>query len=242
LKQWRQYREERAQAHPTSPVAENNDALEQMKRRHQEHRARLHTMLGKHPRCILNLARHLLKLQQRKEIRHLRRKIGKRPRPGRQRFEDWLRDRVRDYQADRWRYRKNLEALPQEFRGTPMVKAVPQREPFASHARHKKAMLKAVPDAETDRLNAYVALQMRTEGFSREVVTDTIFHCAPEDHSDQPERNWRRYAERIAAYAFGIAGDIVLARDAASQEKERQEQQECVEETRQQEAPRLRMR
>jgi hypothetical protein len=138
LKQWRQYQAERAQAHPTSPVVENHEALAQMKRRHQEHRTKLHTMMGRPHRCILNIARHLLKLQQLEEIRRLRRTMGKRSlRPGRQRFENWLRDRGRDYQADRWRYRKNLEALPQEFRGAPSVMVVPKREPLASYARHK---------------------------------------------------------------------------------------------------------
>ena len=107
-------------------------------------------------------------------------------------------------------------------------------------------MLKAAPAAKPDRLNAYVALQMRKEGFSREAVADTIFQCIPEDQPGQPERNWRRYAERITAYAFGIAGDMVLARGAAVKEKQPQEQQKHEDEARWEEtaveAPRLRMR
>ena len=243
LKQWRQYQEERAQVHLYSPVVGKNEALETMKRRHQEHREKLHIMLGKHPRCILNIARHFLKLQQRKEIRRLRRTNGKQPRPGLPRFEDWLRTRDMQRQADRWRYRHTLETLPSEFRGTPTVLAVPQREPIASYTGHRRAMLKAEPDAEPDRLNAYIVLQMRKEGFSREVVTETIFHCAQADRSGQSERNWRRYAERMTDYAFGVAGDMVLARGAAAKEQQRQEQQKQEEEARQEEArPAPRMR
>ena len=203
-------------------------------------------MLGKHPRCILNIARHFLKLQQREEMRRLRRKNGKPPSPGKQRFEDWLRDHGLDYQADRWRYRDTLETLPLEFRGAPSVVATPKREPFASFVAHKQAMCKAVPDAEPDRLNAYVALQMRAEGFSQAVVTDAIFHCASAEQPGQSDRNWRRYAERVTAYAFGIAGDMALARAATEKEKERQAQHQQMAEVRQHdaalEAPRLRMR
>ena len=231
---------------PQPPVTAQNAAMEDMKRRHQEHRARLHTMLGKHPRCILNLTRHLLKLQQQEEIRHLRRTTGKRPRFRRQRFEDWLRDRGSGYQADRWRYRHTLETLPLEFRGHPNVMAVPQREPLASYSAHKRAMLKTVPDAVFDRLNAYVAMQMRKEGFVRETVTDTIAHRAPEEQPGQPERNWQRYAERITAYVFGIAGDMVLARGAAAKEKEWQGQEKLerkvLQEDTVREASRMRMR
>ena len=106
-------------------------------------------------------------------------------------------------------------------------------------------MLKAAPEAEPGRLTASIALQMRKEGFSREVVTDTIFHCAPADQLEQPDRNWRRYAERITAYAFGIAGDITLARTAVEREKEKQAEQK-QEDARQvetaPETPRVRMR
>ena len=107
-------------------------------------------------------------------------------------------------------------------------------------------MLKAKPNAESDHLNAYVALQMRKEGFSREVVANTIFHCAPEDQPGQSERNWRRYTERITAYAFGIAGDMTLARGTAAKENQRQEQQKREDKARREEAavetPRMRMR
>jgi len=259
LEEWRQY--QAATAPSISRVVLEDPSMGLLKDRQRRERETLASKLRQQflppllgtpsnsirtcPRSILNLTRHLLKLQQRKEIQRLRRKI-KRPRPGKQRFEDWLRNCDLGYQADQWRYRHTLETLPSEFHGTPTVIAAPQREPLASYIGHRRAMLKAAPAAKPDRLNAYVALQMRKEGFSREAVADTIFQCTPEDQPGQPERNWRRYAERITAYAFGIAGDMVLARGAAVKEKQPQEQQKHEDEARWEEtaveAPRLRMR
>jgi hypothetical protein len=40
-----------------------------------------------------------------------------------------------------------------------------------------------------------------------------VRHCAQES-SEGEKRGWNRYAERTAAYAFGVAGDVELARNA----------------------------
>ena len=100
--------------------------------------------------------------------------------------------------------------------------------------------------AEFDRLTIYIALQMRKDGFSRKVVEDAIYQCAPEDRPEQAERDWRRYAERTAACAFGIEGDLRLARGSTAKKKEQQEQEKRDKDNRQEEtpgqAPSLRMR
>lgn len=247
LKQWQQYRAECGTEVPPVPMPEENSKISLLKEKHHKERATLHTRLNGHPRCVLNIARHFLKVQQREEMRRLRHKTKKPSRLGQPRFEDWLRDRGWNYKADRWRYRNALETLPLEFRGAPTVMATPKREPLASYTAHKRAMLKAVPDAEPDRMIAYIALQMRQEGFPREVVEDTIYQCAPEDRPEQPERNWRRYAERMVTCIFGVEGDLRLARGSAAREKQRQEQAQVQEAEQQQEEqrpkpPRLRMR
>jgi hypothetical protein len=150
LKQWKQYHAERnGQA---SPMPEESPEIGLLKERHRNDRTTLHERLNGHPRCILNIARHALKLQQREEMRLLRRKTKNPAHSKRRRFEDWLRERGLNRQADRWRYRRDLEALPEEFHGTPTVMAKPTREPLVSHTVHKRAMLKAVPDAKPDRL------------------------------------------------------------------------------------------
>jgi hypothetical protein len=38
------------------------------------------------------------------------------------------------------------------------------------------------------------------------------YHAPHHVWSGQAERDWKRYAERAAAYAFGMAGDVRLAR------------------------------
>lgn len=159
-KLWREYRAEceaiEAKRGTTEP-GETTSALRQMKERHHERQATLHDGFRGHPRCILNIARHFLKLQQQEELRQLWQKTPKAKSPRRPRFEDWLRKRGLDYQADRWRYRRALEALPKDFRGAPTVMATPTREPLAAYAAYRRSMLQAVPDAEPDRLNAYIA-------------------------------------------------------------------------------------
>ena len=231
-KLWREYRAEceaiEAKRGTTEP-GETTSALRQMKERHHERQATLHECFRGHPRCILNIARHFLKLQQQEELRQLWQKTPKAKSPRRPRFEDWLRKRGLDYQADRWRYRRALEALPKDFRGAPTVMATPTREPLAAYAAYRRSMLQAVPDAEPDRLNAYIALQMRKAGFTREVVEDTLFQCAPQTWPEPTDRGWRRYAQRMAAYAFGIGGDMRLARGVAAKAKKRQMEVEKAE-------------
>lgn len=98
--------------------------------------------------------------------------------------------------------------------------ATPTREPLAAYAAYRRSMLQAIPDAEPDRLNAYIALQMRKAGFTREVVEDTLFQCAPQTWPEPTDRDWRRYAQRMATYAVGIGGDMSLARGLAAKAQE----------------------
>ena len=192
-----------------------------MKERHLEKQATLHEHFHGHPRCILNIARHFLKLQQQEELRQLRRWTPKKKSARRPRFEDWLRKRGLDYQAERWRYHGTLEALPQEFRGAPTVLATPTREPHATYAAYMRQILKDVPDTTPDRLNASIALQLRKAGFPREVVEDTLIQCAPQAWPESIDRDWRRYAQRMTACAFGMEGDTRLARGLAARARGR---------------------
>lgn len=58
-----------------------------------------------------------------------------------------------------------------------------------------------------------IALRMRSNGHSRKAVAETIRACSPSIRDSQTGRNWQRYAERTADYAFGPAGDRGLARN-----------------------------
>ena len=236
-KLWREYRAEceaMETAEATTEPDETASAFSRMKERHHETQASLHERLCGHPRCILNIARHFLKLQQREELRQLRRRTPKKKSGRRPRFEDWLRKRGLDYQAERWRYHGTLEALPKEFRGAPTVLATPTREPHAAYAAYMRQILKDVPDSTPDRLNASIALQLRKAGFPREVVEDTLFQCAPQTWSEPIDRDWRRYAQRMTACAFGMEGDTRLTRGLAAKAK-RQEQEKAETQPRPQE-------
>ena len=61
-------------------------------------------------------------------------------------------------------------------------------------------------------------LRLRSNGHSRENVEETIHTCAPTIREQQTGRNWQRYAERTADYAFGPAGDRDLERNARYRE------------------------
>ena len=218
-KLWREYHAECEAMKAEKATAELDEAtaaLKQMKKRHKEKQATLHEHFREYPRCILNIARHFLKLQQQEELRQLRWRMSKVKSTRRLRFEDWLRKRGKDYQAERWRYHETLEALPKDFRGAPTVLATPTREPHTAYATYMRQILKDVPGATPDRLNASIALQMRKAGFTREVVEDTLFQCAPQTWPEPIDRDWRRYAQRMMVYAFSIEGDTSVARELAA--------------------------
>jgi hypothetical protein len=66
---------------------------------------------------------------------------------------------------------------------------------------------------------------MREQGFKREDIVEVIQHYAPEVQPEQEDKNWQRYAERVADYAFGVQGDLWLVKmsEERKQEQERQE-------------------
>jgi hypothetical protein len=90
---------------------------------------------------------------------------------------------------------------------------------------------------------------MRAEGHNREVVAEAIRRSSPELRKEE-QRDWRRYATRTTAYAFGLGGDMELvnmpqAEKAPSVKAKPVEvpppQQEQLEDEAWQERPRLRM-
>ena len=91
----------------------------------------------------------------------------------------------------------------------------PTWDPRAAYAAYGRAILQASPNVTPDRFNAAIAYQMRKVGFPPKVVEETLFQCAPQAWKNPPERDWRRYAHRMMAYAFGIEGDTSVARELA---------------------------
>jgi hypothetical protein len=161
----------------------------------------------------------------REERKQLRRALSRRRKPKLGRFEDWLRAHAQGRKAEQWRYRHTLEALPEHMREAPPLPEDQKYDPVKAYAAHRQSLLKAMSDAEPSRMDAYIALRMREKGFTQDVVLQTILQCASQHQPEQTERDWRRYAERATAYAFGVAGDVKLARSAALRMEQRKKEE-----------------
>ena len=223
LEDWKEYRAERDKTPATQPEPQQSAARLELKTRHKLERKRLARRLAGKSLPVINHARHGLAVKQREERRAL---AVPRPRSGRRRqsFKAWLLAHGRNQQADRWRYRNRpFSPAPPPPPGTNPGEALAA---YAAHweiQRKQNARLIALaaglalfgkvlspPPESSSRLDAKVALLMRTDGHSREDVTEAIRHCAPEIRGEE-KRDWRRYAVRTANYAFGMAGDMELA-------------------------------
>ena len=255
---WREYRAEWDKALAKQPEPQQQAAVSELKTRHKLERKRLARRLAGNALPIINHARHGLAEKQRMERRAL---AAQRPRIGRRRpsFKAWLKAQGRFQQADRWRYR-NRPLSPAPASSAPPV--INPAEALAAYTAHKAVLHKhnarlaalaagmalfgkvpATPLESPSRQDARIALFLRAEGHSREAVADAIRLFAPEWRGDE-KRDWRRYAARIAAYAYGLGGDMELAK------MPRMEQMPVAvppspklpEYEQQQETPRLRMR
>jgi hypothetical protein len=238
LEAWQQYQNERGLMR-SLPMPEKDDRplADLSVRQQEERRIKLGNIRRKYgDPVVTTFFRYALKIQQRKEMRRLRRELGAERRAGRKiskprlpRFEEWLRTRGMNKQAEQWRHRHTLEALTpklQEAPPLPTASDVQKYDPVKAYAAHRQAMLKDAPDAEPSRRDAYIALKMREKGFKREVVLETLEQCAPQHQPEQTGRDWRRYAERATVYAFGVDGDMKLAWGAAYLEEKREREKE----------------
>ena len=86
-------------------------------------------------------------------------------------------------------------------------------DPAAAYYAHLENIRRHLTIEDYSRVDAMIALRLRSNGHSREVVEETIRACAPTIREKQAGRNWRRYAERTADYAFGPAGDRDMVRN-----------------------------
>ena len=87
-------------------------------------------------------------------------------------------------------------------------------DPARAYYAHFDNIRRHLSIEDYSRVDAMIALRMRANGHSREAVEETIRACAPTIREEQAHgRNWQRYAERTAEYAFGMAGDRDLVRN-----------------------------
>lgn len=86
-------------------------------------------------------------------------------------------------------------------------------DPTAAYYAHLENIRRHLTIEDYSRVDAMIALRLRSNGHSRENVEETIRACAPTIRETQTGRNWQRYAERTADYAFGPAGDRDMVRN-----------------------------
>ena len=86
-------------------------------------------------------------------------------------------------------------------------------DPASAYYAHLENIRRHLSIEDYSRVDAMIALRLRSNGHSRESVEETIRACAPTIRVSQTGRNWQRYAERTADYAFGPAGDRDMLRN-----------------------------
>jgi len=109
----------------------------------------------------------------------------------------------------------------------------------SAYYAHYENIRKHMNVEDFSRVDAMIALRLRATGHSQQTVAEAVRECGPSIREKNEGRNWQRYAERTAAYAFGVAGDVALAKNERYLEHWRGiEKEEKV----RQEVPRVRMR
>lgn len=86
-------------------------------------------------------------------------------------------------------------------------------DPVTAYYAHLDNIRKHLTIDDYSRVDAMIALRMRSNGHSRTDVAEAVRACAPTIREAQAGRNWPRYAERTADYAFGMAGDVDLMKN-----------------------------
>ena len=86
----------------------------------------------------------------------------------------------------------------------------------SAYYAHYEDIRKRITTEDLSRVDAMIAVRLRATGHSQEAIVAALLQCAPTIRQSCPKRetrNWHRYAERTAAYAFGVAGDVALAKN-----------------------------
>jgi hypothetical protein len=109
---------------------------------------------------------------------------------------------------------EQLQKLASERRNAPKKEKsyAPTGSPEAAYYRHLDNIQEHLSVTDNSRVDAMIALRMRATGHNRDEVAETLAACASTWRGKQENRNWERYAERTADYAFGLAGDRDLQR------------------------------
>jgi len=109
-------------------------------------------------------------------------------------------EKVQRFIADAEQKEQELrEALEQQ-------KQLRPSDPIAAYRAHFANLRQHLPRAEQATLDRMIALRMRTNGHSREVILRTVMVCSPSASPNTSGSEWEQRAENIAEYAFGLQG------------------------------------
>lgn len=98
------------------------------------------------------------------------------------------------------------EALEQQKRLRP-------GDPLAAYRAHSANLRQHLPKAEQTTLDRMIALRMRSNGHSREVILRTVMVCSPTVSKSTSAREREQRAESIVEYAFGLQGTHDMMRN-----------------------------
>ena len=83
----------------------------------------------------------------------------------------------------------------------------------AAYYAHYENIRQHLALEDLSRVDAMIALRLRATGHSQQAVAEAVRQCGPTIREKNEGRDWQRYAERTAAYAFNVAGDVALAKN-----------------------------
>ena len=151
-------------ATPETTREKEKDELASLRERQASERKRAFSNLAKHGLPVLNIARHCLMVQQKRERRALQRRTS-RARGGKPRFEAWLRAQGLARQAERWRHRAAWE----QARHTP---AAPQRTAEEAGAMRELDDFRKYAEAVNAERYRVTCIKMDEDGSKKTFILD----------------------------------------------------------------------
>ena len=208
--EWREYqKEQRRQAEEMHHARKRREEeRHELERRQRERREGATARLARHGLSLLNIARHFLKKQERREkevLLHWQAQQGQQERLPR--FKHWLGKRS-PHLGNLWRFRKRI-APGVEVRQCEFPRVGTLASPYASYREMVKKRFPEKMDAS--RLDAAIALYMRCAGYTMQEVANELYRHTPARPHGQNRDERIDYSRRVGWYAFGTAGDIDIA-------------------------------
>ena len=204
--EWQEYQKERRRQEEEKHNARERreEEREELERRQRERREAATARLARHGLSILNIARHFLKEQERKEKAALRDRESQSEKPEwLPRFKYWLGKRT-SYLANLWRFRKRI-APDEETRQREFPKIGILASPYTAY---RSMVEKHFPEKmDESRLDAVIALYLRCAGYTPQEVANELYRHSPARPHRQNRDERIDYSRKEGWYAFGAARD-----------------------------------